>query len=239
MLEGVPAPARPSTTASSIGRSARAAALALLCSCRAASARSRRRSPGRARHRQPSAGCRCGRRPARACARGPVGRSPTTLAALSDCLPRLRGVEHGVLDVSMNVHGLAVERRLGRPILATLRAGARSACSSWAATRWAPRPRGLRVLGLRRPPRLRDIDGLVLIDGGLLRGASTRPPARPRDAGRRPRRPRVRRPARPRATRDQRDLRRGGALFASTRSPTSRRCCAVRAAAGLFKRRPR
>ncbi len=33
------------------------------------------------------------------------------------------GLANGVLDVSMNVHGLAVERKLGRPILATLHAG--------------------------------------------------------------------------------------------------------------------
>jgi predicted MFS family arabinose efflux permease len=32
------------------------------------------------------------------------------------------GSANGLLDVSMNVHGLAVERRLGRPILATLHA---------------------------------------------------------------------------------------------------------------------
>lgn len=32
------------------------------------------------------------------------------------------GSSNGLLDVSMNVHGLAVERRLGRPILATLHA---------------------------------------------------------------------------------------------------------------------
>ena len=35
----------------------------------------------------------------------------------------LVGLANGVLDVSMNVHGLAVERKLGRPILATLHAG--------------------------------------------------------------------------------------------------------------------
>ncbi len=34
----------------------------------------------------------------------------------------LVGLMNGVLDVSMNVHGLAVERRLGRPILASLHA---------------------------------------------------------------------------------------------------------------------
>jgi MFS family permease len=32
------------------------------------------------------------------------------------------GVANGVLDVSMNIHGLTVERRLGRPILSTLHA---------------------------------------------------------------------------------------------------------------------
>jgi MFS family permease len=35
----------------------------------------------------------------------------------------LVGLVNGVLDVSMNVHGITVERRLGRPILATLHAG--------------------------------------------------------------------------------------------------------------------
>ncbi|MBA2630645.1 MAG: MFS transporter, partial [Thermoleophilaceae bacterium] len=34
----------------------------------------------------------------------------------------LVGFANGVLDVSMNVHGLAVERHLKRPILATLHA---------------------------------------------------------------------------------------------------------------------
>ena len=46
----------------------------------------------------------------------------TTLAALAGCF-LLVGLSNGVLDVSMNVHGLAVERRLGKPILATLHAG--------------------------------------------------------------------------------------------------------------------
>jgi MFS family permease len=32
------------------------------------------------------------------------------------------GIANGVLDVSMNIHGLTVERRLGRPILSTLHA---------------------------------------------------------------------------------------------------------------------
>ncbi len=45
-----------------------------------------------------------------------------TLAALAGCF-LLVGLANGVLDVSMNVHGLAVERKLGRPILATLHAG--------------------------------------------------------------------------------------------------------------------
>ena len=45
-----------------------------------------------------------------------------TFAALAGCF-LLVGLSNGVLDVSMNVHGLAVERRLGRPILATLHAG--------------------------------------------------------------------------------------------------------------------
>jgi MFS family permease len=35
----------------------------------------------------------------------------------------LVGLMNGVLDVSMNVHGLTVERRIGRPILSTLHAG--------------------------------------------------------------------------------------------------------------------
>lgn len=45
-----------------------------------------------------------------------------SLAVLAGCF-LLVGLANGVLDVSMNVHGLAVERKLGRPILATLHAG--------------------------------------------------------------------------------------------------------------------
>lgn len=45
----------------------------------------------------------------------------TSLAALAPAFLFL-GASNGLLDVSMNVHGLAVERRLGRPILATLHA---------------------------------------------------------------------------------------------------------------------
>ena len=45
----------------------------------------------------------------------------TSFAALSLAFLFV-GSSNGLLDVSMNVHGLAVERRLGRPILATLHA---------------------------------------------------------------------------------------------------------------------
>jgi MFS family permease len=45
----------------------------------------------------------------------------TSFAALAASL-FLVGFSNGVLDVSMNIHGLTVERRLGRPILSTLHA---------------------------------------------------------------------------------------------------------------------
>jgi predicted MFS family arabinose efflux permease len=44
-----------------------------------------------------------------------------SFAALAASLAFI-GVANGVLDVSMNIHGLTVERRLGRPILSTLHA---------------------------------------------------------------------------------------------------------------------
>lgn len=48
-----------------------------------------------------------------------LARSPLVLAALLGVV----GVANGFLDISMNAHGTAIERELGRPVLSSLHAG--------------------------------------------------------------------------------------------------------------------
>lgn len=72
------------------------------------------------------------------------------------------GVANGVLDVSMNIHGLIVERQLGRPILSTLHAAARRR-SRLRARRAV---RGFAAMGL----------GLAALFPLALRAAATRGP---------------------------------------------------------------